>query len=96
MAQDYARKPGGKAKARGNEDRTPAPPNTQPEHCAPNGIAVGDYVLVACRYRRVNDRNRGGVTERVLMLEGFGPWVMTSNHLIYRPIERGHVRTHRE
>ncbi|MFG2143245.1 hypothetical protein ACGFRG_03465 [Streptomyces sp. NPDC048696] len=56
---------------------------------------MGDYVLVAGRYRRVNDMcNRGGATERVLMLEGFGPWVMTTNHLIYRPIKRGHVRTH--
>ncbi|MEU5432309.1 hypothetical protein AB0G73_02900 [Streptomyces sp. NPDC020719] len=95
MAQDYARTLAGTAKAEGTEHRPPAPPNTQPEHCTPNGIAVGDYVLVAGRYRRVNDMcNRGGATERVLMLEGFGPWVMTTNHLIYRPIKRGHVRTH--
>lgn len=69
----------------GRNDPPPAPPNTAPLDCAPNGVEVGDYIFVAGKNRRVNDmRSRGGTAERVLLLEGFGPWVMTTVHQIYR------------
>ncbi|MEU5299777.1 hypothetical protein ACH4YO_07805 [Streptomyces noursei] len=92
MTLEYARKSRGRTDAK-RSDGPPAPPNTQPENCGPHEIEVGDYVLVERRYRRVNDmRSRGGASERVLDLEGFGLWVMTTTHLIYRPISRGPVR----
>lgn len=93
MALDYGRTVRGKGTGQSAE-RPPAPANTQPEKCAPTDMEVGDYIFVGLRYRRVNDmRSRGGATERVLVLEGFGPWVMTISHLIHRPIKRGRAST---
>ncbi|MFJ7901933.1 hypothetical protein ACIQ6V_15830 [Streptomyces sp. NPDC096198] len=69
-------------------ENRPAPPaNTRPTHCSPSEIAVGDYVLLDDNFCRVNDmRSKGATSGRVLILEHYGPWVMTSAREIFRPI----------
>ncbi|MFJ6568203.1 hypothetical protein ACIQNU_12315 [Streptomyces sp. NPDC091292] len=69
-------------------ENRPAPPrHTLPTRCAPNEIRVGDFVPLDNRFHRVNDmRGKGGASCRILILERYGPWVMTSTREIYRPI----------
>ncbi|MFJ9429396.1 hypothetical protein ACIRQY_06995 [Streptomyces sp. NPDC101490] len=69
-------------------ENKPTPPgSTMPTHCPPGDVGIGDYVLLENRYRRVNDmRSKGGANGRVLLLEGYGPWLMTAPREIRRPI----------
>ncbi|MER5885306.1 hypothetical protein ABT160_15870 [Streptomyces sp. NPDC001941] len=72
----------------GSPDAWPTPPpGTQPLLCHPDHVRVGDFLLVDRRYLRIEDlRGRGGYTGRVLMLGGYGPWVMTTSRQVHRPV----------
>ncbi|MFD5697883.1 hypothetical protein [Streptomyces lasiicapitis] len=63
------------------------PPNTKPQMCSPDQMAIDDFVRIGGEFFRVEDmRAMGGSSSRVLILEHYGPWVMTSKREIYRPI----------
>ncbi|MFF2845260.1 hypothetical protein ACFVT5_02860 [Streptomyces sp. NPDC058001] len=69
------------------EYRPERPRHTLPARCAPHEVRVGDYVLLDHHFCRVNDmRGKGGASGRILILERYGPWVMTSVREIFRPI----------
>lgn len=68
-------------------ERMAFPPNTRPETCTPDQMKVNDYVRLGIQCYRVGDmRSRGGTSGRVLILDGYGPWVMTGSRQIFRPI----------
>ncbi|MEV6668849.1 hypothetical protein [Streptomyces sp. NPDC051162] len=53
---------------------------------------MGDYVFLEGGFWRVDDmRNTGGGSARVLILRGFGPWIMTVPREVYRPITPNHA-----
>lgn len=64
------------------------PPNAVPVTCTPDQMAVNDLVRLGTDYHRVLDmRSKGGASGRILILEGYGPWVMTAARQVYRPIK---------
>lgn len=63
------------------------PPNTRPQTCTPDQMKVNDYIRLDNQCYRVRDmRSQGGATGRVLILDGYGPWVMTDSRQIFRPV----------
>ncbi|MFD9482467.1 hypothetical protein [Streptomyces sp. NPDC059991] len=68
-------------------ERVSFPPNTRPQSCTPDQMKVNDYVRLDDKCYRVEDmRSKGGATGRVLILDGYGPWVMTDTRQIFRPV----------
>ncbi|MFD7162737.1 hypothetical protein [Streptomyces violascens] len=63
------------------------PPRTKPHTCTPDQMKIDDYVRLDTTCYRVKDmRSHGGASGRVLILDGYGPWVMTGSREIFRPI----------